>query len=528
MADGGDQRVSPSCDVMSFKYIVIGGGIAGVTCAETLSPLCPTDSILLLTASPLIKAVTNYRKVTRTLEQFDVEERPMFELGETFPNIVVKHQKVAELNSHTKMFQKRLKNASRILIIGNGGIATELVYEIEGCEVIWAIKDSSITSTFIDPGAARFFQPILQQSKLPSEGPLKRTKYIINDDVTDVNSFEESAHLPDTPGSALGPDWHEGLSMKGKKQVSHQVHVVYDVEVTCMLSPDEVKQSRLKTEMLFEKEEQDQWPVYVKLTNNNVYGCDFIVSATGVVPNKHPFVDGGQLSTCEEDGGINVNDKMQTSVEDIYAAGDVCHANWVRSPFWMQMRLWSQARQMGAHAAQCMVADSSGENITLDFCFELFAHVTKFFNYKVVLLGRFNGQGLGEDQELLVRVSEGSQNSVKIRNNISDWMHTNGSILQGTWFGPVAFIILVSDQLPSCWIHKFVDDVTFSESLMHPELRKEYIKVILKNGRMHGALMIGDTDMEETFENLILNGMDLTAFKEDLLNPNIDIEDFFD
>jgi len=40
--------------------------------------------------------------------------------------------------------------------------------------------------------------------------------------------------------------------------------------------------------------------------------------------------------------------------------------------------------------------------------------------------------------------------------------------------------------------------------------------------------MIGDTDMEETFENLILNGMDLTAFKEDLLNPNIDIEDFFD
>ena len=41
-------------------------------------------------------------------------------------------------------------------------------------------------------------------------------------------------------------------------QVSHQVHVVYDVEVTCMLSPDEVKQSRLKTEMLFEKEEQGE------------------------------------------------------------------------------------------------------------------------------------------------------------------------------------------------------------------------------------------------------------------------------
>lgn len=27
------------------------------------------------------------------------------------------------------------------------------------------------------------------------------------------------------------------------------------------------------------------WPFFVKLTNGNIYGCDFIVSATGVIPN---------------------------------------------------------------------------------------------------------------------------------------------------------------------------------------------------------------------------------------------------
>ena len=48
------------------------------------------------------------------------------------------------------------------------------------------------------------------------------------------------------------------------------------------------------------------------------------------------------------------------------------------------MRLWSQARQMGAYAAQCMVADLKDEEISLDFCFEVFAHVTTFFNYKVL------------------------------------------------------------------------------------------------------------------------------------------------
>ena len=50
----------------------------------------------------------------------------------------------------------------------------------------------------------------------------------------------------------------------------------------------------------------------------------------------------------------------------------------------------------------------------------------------------------------------------------------------------------------------------------------------MKEGRMQGALLIGDTDLEETFENLILNQLDLSAYGEDLLDPNIDIEDYFD
>ena len=45
---------------------------------------------------------------------------------------------------------------------------------------------------------------------------------------------------------------------------------------------------------------------------------------------------------------------------------------------------------------------------------------------------------------------------------------------------------------------------------------------------MMGAVLIGETDLEETFENLILNQMNLSAYGEDLLDPNIDIEDYFD
>jgi NAD(P)H-nitrite reductase large subunit len=57
---------------------------------------------------------------------------------------------------------------------------------------------------------------------------------------------------------------------------------------------------------------------------------------------------------------------------------------------------------------------------------------------------------------------------------------------------------------------------------------EEYVKVVLQDGRLQGAVLIGETDLEETFENLILNQTDLTPFKEHLLEPDVDLEDFFD
>lgn len=487
-----------------YKYIVIGGGIAGVTCAEKLSSLCPDHEVLLVTSSPLIKAVTNYRKVTKTLEAFDVEERPMLSVESVCPNVTVLQKNVRSLDSdkhilHTddgcsyryeklcicsggkpkliaednpyvlgirdtqsvKEFQKHLSAARRIVVVGNGGIATELVYEVEGCEVVWAIKDKSISSTFVDPGAAEFFLPQLNKEKSTDTKPSKRLKYTLEEEKT----FDSPVTRP---GGALGPDWSVNLNMVGTKQTSHQVHVEYCVEIKKIFSPEELKTLGLSeskaTEFLQESLDCDKvWPVFVQLSNEKVFGCDFIVSATGVTPNTDPFLQGNQFAVAD-DGGLKVNYKMQTTVPSVYAAGDVCSASWEPAQHWFQMRLWSQARQMGIYSAMCMVADDRHEDIHLDFCFELFAHVTKFFNYKVILLGRYNAQELGSDYELLLRVTKD----------------------------------------------------------------EEYVKAVLQNGRLQGAVLIGETDLEETFENLILNQTDLTPFKDNLLEPNIDLEDFFD
>lgn len=128
------------------------------------------------------------------------------------------------------------------------------------------------------------------------------------------------------------------------------------------------------------------------------------------------------------------------------------------------MKLWTQARQTGCYAAKSMAAACDREEIFQDFCFEMFAHSTRLFGYKVVLLGLYNGQKLGQNYEILLRMTKG----------------------------------------------------------------EEYIKFVLKNGRLQGAILIGETGLEETCENLILNQIDLTPYGDDILNPDIDIEDYFD
>ena len=94
---------------------------------------------------------------------------------------------------------------------------------------MWAIKDSSITRTFFDEGAATFFlphlasQPTGRQTASNSEeiveiSPLKRTKYTVESHSRpeSENGKGTRARMGMEAGGALGPDWHSELKMTGK------------------------------------------------------------------------------------------------------------------------------------------------------------------------------------------------------------------------------------------------------------------------------------------------------------------------
>ncbi|XP_061770074.1 pyridine nucleotide-disulfide oxidoreductase domain-containing protein 1 isoform X4 [Nerophis ophidion] len=412
----------------SFKCIVVGGGIAGVTCVQQLSCSLPSADMALITAGRLIKAVTNYKQVAKVLEEFQVEEQSSSVLEEKLPNLTVIHSAVIALHTQSHLvetaggelfayeklcicsgarpkllaedkqhvlgirdtdsvqdFQKRLAKARRIVLVGNGGIALELAYEVEGCEVIWAVKDNAIGNTFFDAGAAQFLVPSLGADKPERAAPCKRLRYTTQDAAPQTFTADRNRRGrgcgPTQAGSALGPDWHEGMILKGAEQPSRKLSVEYQCEVEQIFTCQEMLHSTA-AQQAHTPDTGGTWPVYVQLTNGKTYGCDFVVSATGVTPNTQPFLTGNNFAVAD-DGGLRVDHHMMTSQPDVYAAGDVCSACWEHSPFWQQMRLWTQARQMGYYAARCMAAGVLSQTIELDFCFELFSHITTFFNYKV-------------------------------------------------------------------------------------------------------------------------------------------------
>lgn len=475
----------------SVSYVIVGGGISSVSCAQEIRNFDDSGTITLISASSLLKVVKNRTPVGQLMESFDISEEIASKAFTEEDNVSVVRGTITTWNWKDKLLKlddgrqfsydklcictggrpknrwrhplvisirdtetleklnEKMKNARRVVVIGNGGIATEVVYELKNVEIIWAIRHSSISATFFDEGAAEFFKSMLLSGRTAEsvQEPMvsKRYRIIVEKD-TDNKS--------EIAGCALGPDWASAFDISGSLK-KRSVHVIYKVEMKKILEDNEkvvpVEGSPYS---------EGNWPLYIELSDGQIVGCDLLVQATGVKPNSEMWKAQCNKLELANDGGILVDDHMMSSIPDVYACGDVCTAGWEWSEHWMQMRLWTQAFQMGAYCGRSMAMP----DIALDFCFELFTHVTTFFGYKVIFLGKFNGSGVEKPWHLLMRV-------------------TNG---------------------------------------------REYIKLIVRDGRIQGAVLIGDTNLEGTIENLILDKIDITNIEEGLLDPNIDIDDYFD
>ena len=62
------------------------------------------------------------------------------------------------------------------------------------------------------------------------------------------------------------------------------------------------------------------------------------------------------------------------------------------------------------------------------------------------------------------------QQRVEIGNIFSRWLTLSGGMPQGTWLGPLTFVILIDGLRYECLVHKVIDDTTVSEILKKNEV----------------------------------------------------------
>jgi hypothetical protein len=147
-----------------------------------------------------------------------------------------------------------------------------------------------VNATFVDAGAGQFFIDEMSKDKQDDEDiqdrQVKRAKYVAKNLAGNSD--------PGVLGGALGPDWHEGLNVRDVS-TRKRVRVEFEVEVKRVWTREELTHDD-EAKKVLEKSSNDlspiersddemNWNVYLELSNGKLIGFDFVVSATGVVPN---------------------------------------------------------------------------------------------------------------------------------------------------------------------------------------------------------------------------------------------------
>jgi NAD(P)H-nitrite reductase large subunit len=133
----------------------------------------------------------------------------------------------------------------------------------------------------------------------------------------------------------------------------------------------------------------------IVLKNGRQLACEVVVVAIGVVPNAE-IVAGTRV---EIDRGIIVDDRCQTSVEDVFAAGDVTQVTEVLSGESRPIPIFPNAHRQGRVAGMNM----AGGNARMNDVFAM--NSVEVFGLPTISVGLANARG--DEYEILVRKNEG-------------------------------------------------------------------------------------------------------------------------
>src|SRR5215470_19072523 len=114
----------------------------------------------------------------------------------------------------------------------------------------------------------------------------------------------------------------------------------------------------------------------VRTKKGRMLACDLVVVGIGIVPNSELLAAAG----AAVDNGVLVDERCQTSLPDVYAAGDV--ANHLH-PLFGRLRVehWNNGAQQGRAAARAMLGDTRPYDYLHTFWSDQYEHVIEYVGF---------------------------------------------------------------------------------------------------------------------------------------------------
>lgn len=345
-----------NCKSNKKEYVILGASAAGINAAKTLRDLDSDSNITVISKDEKVYSRCMLHHVIsnhRTVEEINFVEDNFMENNNIY---WIKNKSVKSIDTKNK----------KVVIEGQ-----ELDYD----------------KLLIATGASAFIPPIRNIKEGNYIYPLRNI-----DDVYEIKEKAKISKKVAIIGAGLiGIDALTGLMEYKNLEVS----LIYPSDYILDKQLDEYSAKVYENkfienganlysgqpvnEIILDKENNVSG---VQLGNGTVVECDLLIVSTGVTPN----IDFIKETNIENNRGIVINDKCETTVDDVYAAGDVVGKN----------AIWPLAVKQGIVAAHNMAG--SERNIEDDFTFK---NSMNFMGIPTVSLGIVNPEG--DDYDTITR-----------------------------------------------------------------------------------------------------------------------------
>lgn len=369
-----------------MKYVIIGVGAAGITAAKTLRECDPAGEILMISADQHVHSrcmLHKYISGERTEKELDFTEEGFFD---------------------------------KYRIAWISGVRAETV-DTKGKAVILNSKERiRYDKLLIATGSNSFIPPV---------GDFRKAKNVIGlrhlSDAQGIVKTAEQAEKVLIVGSGLvGLDAAYGLMELGKEitvvEMAPQILPVQLDEHAAKEYQTRFEQAGCKF-LLGRKADQAVCNTegiinQVTLDDGETIPCDLIVAAAGVRPAIELLTE----TELAFDRGITVDDTMQTSVEDIYAAGDVAGLSGI----------WPNAMKQGKVAAKNMC----GIHTVYDDTYAV-KNTINFFGLLSLCIGKIRPE---EGDQIEIQEDSKNYKRVILKNGLVEGVLLQGDISSaGIW-----------------------------------------------------------------------------------------------